>query len=313
MMSSDRERYEDWFAAFSDCLADLNASCKASDTEQVFSDFEDTFQSCIDVMDEILHYIGFKDTVLGIRRDTDEIPLTEEEEYHNELQLIGFAADDKNMLLYPEDLRSWEKMARDSHLKMGSFDAEKLQRKIADVYLPLLKQFYDLASKFYDSPEKKKAMVGKTEILYVKWGFCIEFRTRRVRRYFAKGEKMLRGFCGVKVYHNISAYQDIVSEYGPEIYPGVDAFWQLKGYVIFTNRRIIVVRFKEKRDQKEYYFTYPYGKINYFEIRRALPWTKKRGLFFEFAGGPSLCVHFKSRWFVRFHKIVSEISDKLIK
>lgn len=313
MMGSGTGMNRDLFELFSDCLAGLDASCKASDKKQMFSDFRDTFQSGIGVMREILNYVGFQDTILGIRKNPEGRPLTQADKRYNELQVISFAADGKNRLLHPEDLRSWTEMADDSHFSERNSDLDEVQRRIADVYRPLLQQFRDLAEKFYENPEKLEAKVGKTEILYAKWKPFMRIRTRKVRGYFAKDEKLLRGFRGEKVYHNIVAYQNIVSEYGPDLYPGVDAFWKLKGYVIFTDRRIIIVRFKEERDQKEYYFSYPYGKINYFEIRRALPWTKKRGLHLEFAGGPSLNIHFKSRWFVHFHKIVSTISNKLIK
>lgn len=312
-MESGTGMNRECFEIFSDCLAGLDASCKASNEKQMLSDFQDAFQSGIGVMREILNYVGFQDTILGIRKNPDGKPLTPADKQYNELQVIAFAADDKNCLLHPEDLRSWEEMADDSHLTENHFDMDEMQRKIADVYRPLLKQFCDLAKKFYENPEKREAKVGKTEVFYAKWKPFMKIRTWKVREYFAKDEKMLRGFRGEKVYHNIAAYQNIVSEYSPDLYPGVDAFWQLKGYVIFTDRRVIIVRFKEERDQKEYYFSYPYGKINYFEVRRALPWTKKRGLHLEFAGGPSLSIHFKSRWFVHFRKIVSTISNKLIK
>lgn len=314
MIGSGRDMNIEEYSDFSKNLGDLKTACDSLDYNKVFEFFLKTFQKCIDTMKEILNYIGFSDRILGIqilKGNSSEQSPTEDENKQLEKIIIHCAA--KNRLIKSTDLQRWEEMIQVAGEDKINLESDKLYVKIKKVYLLLLDQFKDTATYFFKSPDDLKAMDGKKEVFYIKHCFIKFGKDRKVKKYYAEDENTLQVFHGQKVQKKRKAYQNIVSEYGPDLYPGVDAFWKLNGYVIFTDRRIIIVRFKLERDKKEYYFSYPYGKINYFEIKRGFSWTKKRGLLLEFAGGPSLSLHFESRWYIGFNKIVSTISNKLIK
>lgn len=300
------------FHRFSKNLADLDASCQADDVDQIFQDFYRTFDSCTSVMQDILHYAGFRDEMIGLwtkrNIDGEESSKTREQE-----TVIEFAADERSRLINPDDLRSWQRMCEDRQELREYDDGDEAYRRIADVYLHLLTKFRDLAQGFYKDPRKQKAMAGNAEVFYIRRKIGGAFKLRKIKKFFVKDEKILQKFQALKVYHNMEAYRDITSDYGPALYPAVDAFQRLDGNIIFTNLRIIIVRFKEKAGDEEFYFSYPYGKVNYFEIGRAPFWTKNRVLYLEFAAGPKLRFHFKSRWYIHYRKIVSIISGKLIK
>lgn len=301
-----------YFHSFSKNLTDLKVFCREKDIGQTLESFCLTFDSSISVMKDLLTYIGFRKKAID-KWTNDELNTMESAESFDQKKIIVFAADERNRLIKPDDLQGWLKMWEDSCGLNQNEDASDVYRRIDDLYIEIFTNYYDLAKEFYRDSRKHKAMAGNAEVFYLRREIGGIFQMWKIKRFFTNDEKIVQKFRALRVGGRIKAYQDIVSEYGVTLYPGIDAFCQLDGHIIFTNFRIIIVRFKEKKDIAEFYFSYPYSKINYFEIGWAPFWTKNRELYLEFAGGPKLRFHFKSRWCIRYRKIVSIISGKLVK